>query len=232
MASLRLGLSMPLHPLSDVSPGDWFIADHAPLVLRENLGPSGFEAYARILHSEMNSGDADRYEGHLVEPLLDALRDVLRAHTTTPDHCYFALWDGYGDIYGGDSAGFLVAFSGPMRWPGRVFTKAKPPPPPPPAFSRGVMDGPRLTANHADHFLFRGPLNEAGQWGATPLGDGIPRDINSPNLMWPADHAWFVTTNIDSTWTGVGGSAALIDDLLHDWRLEVVRNRYDENALR
>ena len=25
-------------------------------------------------------------------------------HTTTPDDCFFALWDGYGDIHGGDSA--------------------------------------------------------------------------------------------------------------------------------
>ena len=36
--------------------------------------------------------------------------------------------------------------------------------------------------------------------------------------MWPADRAWFVTTNIDSTWTGVGGTEALIDALLRDDR--------------
>ena len=228
MAPFRLGLSMTLRPLTDLSPADWFLADDAPLMLRASLGPSGFEAYARVLHSAMNPGDGDRYEGHLEESLLTPLCEVLSLHTTTPDDCYFALWEGYGDIYGGHSAGFLTAFSGSPRWPARIFTKEKPPPPVPPAFPSRVMDGPRLDANRADHFLFGGPLAEAGQWGASSYGHGIPRDINSPNLMWPADHAWFVTTNIDSEWTGVGGSAQLINDLLNETLLEVVRTRYED----
>jgi hypothetical protein len=50
--------------------------------------------------------------------------------------------------------------------------------------------------------------------------------------MWPADHAWFVTTGVEGTWTGVGGSTALVSRLLADDRLETVRQRYDEAALR
>lgn len=223
---------MPLRPLSDLSPADWFVDDDASPVLRANLGPSGFEAYARVLHSEMNPGHGDRYEGHLDDDVLSALTAILARHTTTPADCYFALWDGYGDIHGGDSAGFLTAFAGPVRWPGRLFTKEKPRPPVPPAFPQSVMDGPTLEILGERHFLFAGPITEAGQWGAASFGAGVPRDINSPNLMWPADHAWFVTTSIDGTWTGVGGSSALIDDLLADPALEVVRNRYDEGALR
>lgn len=34
-----------------------------------------------------------------------------------------------------------------------------------------------------------------------------------PNLWWPADHTWCATTEIDSMFTAVGGSAALIADL-------------------
>jgi hypothetical protein len=94
------------------------------------------------------------------------------------------------------------------------------------------MDGPLLVVNGEAHLLFGGPLDQAGQWGAAGYGNGVPRDINSPNLMWPADHAWFVTTSIEGTWTGVGGSAALISTLLADRRLETVRQRYDEAALR
>ena len=94
------------------------------------------------------------------------------------------------------------------------------------------MDGPRLNAAGRDHLLFVGPLADAGQWGAASFGHGIPRDINSPNLLWPADHAWCVATDIDTTWTGVGGSAALADDLLADSRLEVVRTRYESKEQR
>jgi hypothetical protein len=94
------------------------------------------------------------------------------------------------------------------------------------------MTGPLLTVNGEAHFLFSGALADAGEWGAARWSSGAPRDINSPNLMWPADHAWFVTTSIEGTWSGVGGSAALVDDLLRDPRLEVVRQRYDEAALR
>ncbi|TGN34206.1 hypothetical protein [Aeromicrobium chenweiae] len=221
---------MTLRPLADLSAADWLLADPAPVALRARVGPSGFAAYARVLHS--TSGEGDRLEGHLDGALLAALVDVLGHHTTTPDECYFALWEGYGDIHGGEAAGFLTAFSGPLRWPGRIFTKEKPKAPPPPAFPPQVMAGPLLTVNGEEHFLFTGPLRDAGQWGAASYGAGVPRDINSPNLMWPADRAWFVTTGIEGTWTGVGGTESLIATLLQDPRLEVVRQRYDEAALR
>jgi hypothetical protein len=223
---------MTLRPLSDLSPADWFVNDNASPVLRANLGPSGFESYARVLHAESSPGEGDRWEGHLDDDLLSVLCEVLARHTTTPDRCYFALWEGYGQIHGGDAVGFLVRFSGSPRWPGRIFTKEKAPPPVPPAFPRSVMDGPTLDFLGNHHFLFTGPLADAGEWGAASYGAGVPRKINSPNLMWPSDHAWFVTTNIDGTWTGVGGTQALISDLLAEPRLEVVRNRYDEGALR
>ncbi|MET0446952.1 MAG: hypothetical protein ABW004_01045 [Aeromicrobium sp.] len=221
---------MTLRPLSDLSSAAWLLTDTAPAQLRAHVGPSGFAAYVRVLHSP--TGQGDRFEGHLDDTLLAALVDMLGRHTSTPAECFFALWEGYGDIHGGEAAGFLTAFSGPTRWPGRIFTKEKPVPPPPPAFPAHVMDGPLLSADGESYFLFAGPVAEAGQWGAARWAGGAPRDINSPNLMWPADHAWFVTTSVEGTWTGVGGSQALIDALLRDPRLEVVRQQYDERALR
>lgn len=221
---------MTLTPLSDFSPAGWFLNDTAAVALRTRLGPSGLGAYVRVLHAA--GGDGERMEGHLDTAHLGPLIDVLAGHTATPDDCYFALWEGYGDIHGGEATGFLTAFSGPMKWPGRIFTQEKPKAPPPPAFPPQVMNGPLLGANGEQYFLFSGALAEAGQWGAATWGNGAPRGINSPNLMWPSDHAWFVTTSIEGTWTGVGGTPALIDNLLQDQRLEVVRQRYDEGALR
>ena len=225
MAPLRLGLSMPLRHLSDLSPAEWFCEDAN--IASFNLGPAGYEAYVRVLHRDF---DGQRPEGHLDEELLAALCDVLARHTGTPETCYFGLWDGYGSIMGGDAVGALVAFSGSSRWFGRIFRPEKPMVAPP-AFASEVLDGPKVEFDH-EYFLFAGPLDDAGRWKAKPFGPDVPRDINSPNLMWPADHAWFVMTNIDNEWTGVGGSAALANDLLSDPRLEVVRTRYESKEHR
>ena len=218
---------MALRHISDLSPAEWFSLD----VTRESvvLGPPGFDSYVRVLHRDVGG---DRQEGHLDARLLSALCEALGRHTTTPDSCFFGLWDGYGSIEGGEAAGILTAFSGPMRWPGRIFRPERRPPLPPPAFPVEVLTGPRVDLMGIEHLLFTGPIDQAGQWNATPYGPGIPREINSPNLIWPADHAWFVTTNIDSDWTGVGGPAVLIDELLADRRLEVVRTRYTSKEYR
>jgi hypothetical protein len=45
----------------------------------------------------------------------------------------------------------------------------------------------------------------------------------SPSIMWPSDRSWFVATEVDLDSTFVGGSAALIDGLLADERLEAWR---------
>ena len=221
---------MTLRPLADVSVADWFVGAEV-----RDLGPAGFEAYARVLHPwiEGVTGETtERMDGYVPDAELAALCDVLAAHTTTPDDCFFGLWDGYGEIYGGESVAFLTAFAGPVPWPARPFRKPRPKEPPPAAFPTAVLEGPRLSLPSRDFLLFGGPIDQAGAWGAVDYGHGIPRRLNSPNLIWPTDHSWFVTTDIEGSWTGVGGSAALIDELLREPRLEVVRTRYDDPARR
>ena len=46
------------------------------------------------------------------------------------------------------------------------------------------------------------------------------QDDHSPNLWWPDDRAWCVATEIDLAWTYVGGSGALISDVLASPSLE------------
>ena len=91
----------------------------------------------------------------------------------------------------------------------------------PPAFPPHVLTGPRVSIPARDYLLFRGPLSQAAQWGAADLVPGMPRELNSPNLMWPVDRAWFVATEIDLPWTGIAGTAGLIDDLLAATGLDV-----------
>lgn len=213
---------MTLRPLSDVSPGDWLVS--APDAWSDLItrGPAGFEAYARVLHTAEGNYDGERKEGCLESEQLTALIELLAPHTSTPERCFHALWDGFGDIDGGEATSFLTAFTGSYAY-GRIFRQARKQEPPP-AFPPAVMAGPRLRLAHRDYLLFVGPLAGAGRWGATPYALDIPRHINSPNLLWPEDHSWFVATEIDQEWTGVAGSAALIDAVLADPRLETVKS--------
>ena len=72
-----------------------------------------------------------------------------------------------------------------------------------------------------DYHLFRGRLRDAGEWGAADVALGHPRPINSPNLIWPYDHAWFVATEIDLPWTGIAGTSALVGELVADEVLDI-----------
>jgi hypothetical protein len=44
-----------------------------------------------------------------------------------------------------------------------------------------------------------------------------------PSVWWPADHAWVVSTGVDSVSTYVAGSEACVGALLGDPRLEALR---------
>jgi hypothetical protein len=53
------------------------------------------------------------------------------------------------------------------------------------------------------------------------LESPVPFD-QSPNLWWPEDRAWFVTSEIDFAWTYVGGDNSLVEALVSDSRLEAL----------
>ncbi len=62
--------------------------------------------------------------------------------------------------------------------------------------------------------------------GHSPLPDWfLPQ---SPSIFWPDDESWCVATEIDLFCTYVGGSRALIDELLADERLEVWEAHLDD----
>jgi len=50
----------------------------------------------------------------------------------------------------------------------------------------------------------------------------------SPNLWWPDDRAWCVVTEIDFTWSYVGGSPACIEQILGDPELEAIPTNAEE----
>jgi hypothetical protein len=159
-------------------------------------------------------GGARPYEaeiGTLSPQLYTPLCDHLEAHTSTPQRCWFCIWEGYGHIQGGGSV---------LEWP--VLDGARPRirAPEPPAFDSAVMEGPRVSIPGRDYILLEGRLQGWEHF----LAEGW----DSPNLVWPDDRAWCVASEIDLDSTYLGGPAELIESLLTDDRFEALRASPDD----
>jgi hypothetical protein len=211
--------------LSDVTPADWlkprlhpFLQDTGSVV------PVGFEAYCRVFHPVEQHGYRRRWadiaaENHKVVhpemqfhaisqppgrpmpsnyergtgpnwgslPLPERFRLTLslRPATTTPDRCWFCVWDGFGLEFGGVSE--------------------------------------RVRLPNRDYLLYSGPV-ELSLASFDP-----PLEETSPNLWWPQDRAWVVATDIDYAWTYVGGTSALVEELLSDDGIEALPAKLTDN---
>jgi hypothetical protein len=155
----------------------------------------------RIVHPEMQFHeisrplDAARPDGHYMEdavdwgslPLreLDLLAGLLAPHTTTPDRCWWCVWDGYGFLHGGAAVGFTSPTVAPPE----------------------ALRGPRVSIPNREYYLLEGAPNQVGE-----LYERLWRQ--SPNIWWPDDRAWLVATEIDFAWTYVAGSETAIDAVL------------------
>lgn len=130
-------------------------------------------------------------EGALPRRCVAALAKVLARHTTTPDECWFAIWNGWGDL----ASTLNVAPT--FALPGRRYHLAR----------GGVLAADQSIVN-SDVF---------GERFQTVLDTIHPR---SANLWWPEDRAWFVATEIDSDSTYVGGSRECLAQILVTPELE------------
>ena len=133
------------------------------------------------------------------------LAEILRDWTTTPQWCWFCVWDGYGSdgVYLTASDGAAAAEPSSGRRPDPV-----------PALVRG---GSRVELPNRDYLLYSGTVE------AAVATAGLGGDHQVANLWWPQDRAWCVATEIDLAWTYVGGPAGLISHLLAETRIEALR---------
>lgn len=90
-------------------------------------------------------------------------------------------------------------------------------------------DAPRLRNSIGwPYVVIRAGPAEASGWrdraGALPWHSALPE------LIWPVDRAWLTSELWDDDWRCVGGTVALIDDLLADDRLQARRVAPGEDA--
>jgi hypothetical protein len=141
-------------------------------------------------------------------PDAEALAEMLRGFTTTPDECFFGLWAGNG-------------FAGTP-----LVSEGSPPAAPfPDPIPEAVREGPLVELSGREYLLYEGPVEAIT--ATAGFGHG-----QTANLAWPADHAWCLASEIDLPWTYVGGSHALVERLLADERIEALPSDADDPLTR
>jgi hypothetical protein len=143
----------------------------------------------------------DPVRGNLEPHALRALCDLLGGHTADPDHCFFALWLGWGWVEGGSTLWRLTK-SPADGWKSSAEDVPSP-------FSPEELRRACLVLPGREYLLLTGPLS-----AALHVGDSRPLGEQSPNMFWPADRAWFVASEIDFDSTLVGGTADLVQAIL------------------
>jgi len=181
---------------------------------------------------------AKPHDGWVDPHTLASLVPALRAHTTTPADVTVALWEGWGFGASGSPAvlrndsveldaavvegdPFVDAKLALMAASDRSMPERKEP-----AESIG-FPLPRLELPDRRYVLGASSLTELED-PSWPFRAGLgwrPGDLDgpTPQLIWPADHAWCVSTEIDAPYTVVAASEPLAAVLLDRPDLETQR---------
>jgi hypothetical protein len=218
--------------------------------------PAGFEAYVRVLHpladrgaegpswpwrlfaarealpiapetqlrdivgqDRVDQGWLDEYapmNGSMSPRTCASLTTVLRAFTVTPELCSMAVWDGWGSWWPQVSLE-LARDATPTE---RSQARAE-------GFRRAWDQHQKIRSATGDiefverpwgrqYFLFQAPIDKAPTF-----------HTQTPQLWWPEDHAWFVSTEIDGFSSYVGSSRDCADALLAAGALEAIEVPWD-----
>lgn len=201
--------------LRDVSPAAWI----GPRLHRfgHDVGsvvPEGFEAYGRLFHPIEVDGperwsDIARQNGRIVHAEMQ-FHLISTPQGQTPTKIYGRREPRHGNLPLQQRRLLVEHLRESTSTPGRCWFALWE------GFG-GIDDGgipERVELPQRNYLLYGGTIERA-------LVSPMPFD-QSPNLWWPDDHAWFVTSEIDFAWTFVGGTADLVGRLLADSRLEVL----------
>ena len=182
--------------------------------------PAGFESYARVLHPawrDTKDGGAEPVRwtevametGRTVHPLMqfERIAGIPDDPNAQPPWGSRPRANGVGDV-----AGALIPIlrrhtTTPDRcvlgvWEGYGGLDMVP----------ALISAPRASKPGRSYLLFEGPLEAVLGFNVGPW--------EAPNIWWPEDRAWFVSTDIDLDSTYIGGRDELIGAILAEGDLE------------
>jgi hypothetical protein len=198
---------------SDTAAGQW-IADVLHPFARDvgSIVPPGFAQYAEIRHA---ADDLENTAGHPPTELVERVAETGAAHTSTPDRCWYAIWDGYGWFNGGAMywtrtrktvIGRLLARR-QLRAVERRHNGQRQ------RLQTEAATIPRLLLPQRSYYLLVGRVSYASRVQAPNV---TMSESQPPNLWWPDDRSWCVASEIDLPVTYLGGPSDFIERVLRD----------------
>jgi hypothetical protein len=151
-------------------------------------------------------------EGEPPSEVLTPLVSTLRDFTPDPGRCFFAIWDGWGQLHSGSFAS--------LRSPGQPADVATPVEQFVSKREHEARGYPRFELEPGTgrrYLLGTGPLDVVVEisFGSVFERPGVP-----VAMWWPVNHSWFVASEIDFDSTLIGGSAEVCDAILGKTELE------------
>ncbi len=230
---------MTMTVCAETSAASWLVDSQVSWQQLVGFGPAGLPAYARLRFLPDPTRPGQRESEAIVRPDALSPREQLHAvlahlarHTSTPDQCYFCLWDGWGMHPVGDAVADAQprprqqVDSEPPRDEARIWeAPGTAQPGLQPAWmqsARPVHTAAMVRIPNRDYYLFQGAWSDFGDWGALQREDGSPSWAPEPAFIWPADHAWCIACDVDPHYAGIGARPSAIQDLVDDPRLDVV----------
>lgn len=142
---------------------------------------------------------------------LAVLAGALARHTTTPESCLAAFWEGFGVLTGGTSVLLTSVRGDPER----------------PAW----LDDDRPTGGEHPEIAAAASIGLPGRdclllsldvraladraWAReSGFADAPGLTEQTPTALWPEDLAWYLASEIDFDSTVIGGSRALVDEIV------------------
>lgn len=174
---------------------------------------SGISEDGIALVEDAWDGEAPSGDG-LPAAQLSAMAPLLAANTQTPEEIFLGLWNGLAFIHGGDQIEVLVDHDPQLSDEENAArhaaanAEAKRP-----AFSDQVRNGPTLHmgSGYRSYYIFEGNAEDLASplWARTSEGE----QRQAPNLAWPQDRAWVLSTELYEDSSIIAGSRALIEAL-------------------
>jgi hypothetical protein len=213
------GVDHPVEWLLDVSPAEWIRAElHGFAADVGSLVPEGFGAYARVFHPVLDLRSPSQRWSEIARANGRVPHREIQLHMINRPAGSPVLSD--RDRGEGFDNGSL-----PLRERAALVETLRPATSTPHRCWFCIWEGfgglddlgvsARVRLPGRNYVLARGPI----EWA---IDSFLPLRDQSANLWWPEDRAWVVTSEIDLAWTYVAATAAVVDALVADARIEAM----------